>query len=138
MISFPFLLVDSCITLVFIPYCRTDLSVGLHCVLICVIKVHFTINVTGAILKISKKEQKCICLTSAQLRSRFGDEKGVTEKVRYRQLGWLGHVARMPDTRMPKHLLFDALRAVCPACVFLTVCHQWPYMYLRHGIVPLI
>ena len=36
----------------------------------------------GAILKISTKEQKCICLTSAQLWSRFGDEKRVAEKAR--------------------------------------------------------
>ena len=92
----------------------------------------------GAILKISTKEQNCICLTSAQLWSRFGDEKRVAKKVRCRQLEWLGHVARMPDRRMPEHLLFDALPAVRPACVFLTVCRQWPYMYLRNGIVPLI
>ena len=92
----------------------------------------------GAILKISAKEQKCICLTLAQLRSRFGDEKRVAEKVRSRQFEWLGHVARMPDNGMPKRLLLDALPAVRPACVFLIVCRQWPYMYLRHGIVPLI
>ena len=92
----------------------------------------------GAIPKISTKEQKCICLTSAQLWSRFGDEKRVAEKVRSRQLEWLGHVARMPDNRMPKRLLLDALPAVRPACMFLIVCRQWPYMYLRRGIVPLI
>ena len=92
----------------------------------------------GAILKISTKEQKCNCLMSAQLRSRFGDEKRVAEKVRSRQLEWLGHVARLPDNRMPKRLLLDALLAVRPACVFLIVCRRWPYMYLRYVIVPLI
>ena len=68
------------------------------------------------ILKILTEEQKCTRLTSAQLRSRFGDEKSVAEKVRSRQLEWLGHVARMPDNRMPKCLLFAALPAVRPAC----------------------
>ena len=67
-------------------------------------------------LKISKKEQKCICITSAQLWSQFGDEKRVAEKVGSCQLEWLGPVARMPDNRMPNRLLFDALPAVRPAC----------------------
>ena len=67
------------------------------------------------ILKISTEEQKCTRLTSAQLRSQFGDEKSVAEKVRSRQLEWLGHVARMPDNGIPKHLLFAALPAVRPA-----------------------
>ena len=75
----------------------------------------------GAVLKISTKEQKSICLTSAQLRSRFGDEKRVAKKVRFRQLEWLGHVLRMPDNRMPKRLSFEALPAVRPACVLLIV-----------------
>ena len=51
----------------------------------------------GTILKISTKLQKCICLTSTLLRSRFGDEKRVAEKVRSRQLEGLGHLAGMPD-----------------------------------------
>ena len=55
-------------------------------------------------------------LTSARRRSRFGDEKSVAEKVRSRQLEWLGHVARIPDNCMPKHLLIAALPAVRPAC----------------------
>ena len=70
----------------------------------------------GAILKISTKEQKCICLMSAQLRSRFGDEKRVAEKVRSHQLEWLGHVAKIPGNCRPKRILFDALPAVRPAC----------------------
>ena len=78
----------------------------------------------GAVLKISTKEQKCICLTSAQLRSRFGNEKRVAEKVQSRQLEWLGHVARMPDNHMPTRLSFEALPSVRPACVFLIVCRQ--------------
>ena len=40
----------------------------------------------GTILKISTRLQKCICLTSTLLRSRFRDEKRVAEKVRSRQL----------------------------------------------------
>ena len=80
------------------------------------------------ILKISTEEQKCIRLTSAQLRSRFGDEKSVAEKVRSRQLEWLGHVSKMPDNRMPKRLLFATLPAVRPACSPL----QWKDVAHRH------
>ena len=92
----------------------------------------------GTILKISTKLQKCICLTSTLLRSRFGDEKRVAEKVRSRQLEGLGDLARMPDNHIPKRLLLDLLPAVRPACVFLIVFRQWPYMYLRNVIVSLI
>ena len=56
----------------------------------------------GTIMKISTKLQKCICLTSTLLRSRFGDEKRVAEKVRSRQLEGLSHLARMPDTPYSK------------------------------------
>ena len=40
----------------------------------------------------------------------------MAEKVRSRQLEWLGHVVKMLDNRMTTRLLFAALLAVCPAC----------------------
>ena len=38
------------------------------------------------------------------------------EKVRKRRLEWLGHVARMPDHRFPKSLLFGWLLESRPRC----------------------
>ena len=44
-----------------------------------------------------------------EVRMRWGDEELAAEKVRKRRLEWLGHVARMPDHRLPKSLLFGWL-----------------------------
>ena len=47
---------------------------------------------------------------------RWGDEELAAEKVRKRRLEWLGHVARMPDHRLPKSLLFGWLPESHPRC----------------------
>ena len=94
--------------LVFFPYCWTPLCSDLR---------HldaFHHKYLCTILKVSMEQQKCTCIPSAQFRSWFGDEKSVAE-VQSRQLERLGHVARMPDNRMPKRLLFTALPALRPA-----------------------
>ena len=38
----------------------------------------------------------------------YGDQKTVDTKIAKRRLEWMGHVARMPDHRMPK------LQKTCP------------------------
>ena len=40
----------------------------------------------------------------------------LAEKVRKRRLEWLGHVARMPNHRLPKTMLFGWLPQPCPMC----------------------
>ena len=47
---------------------------------------------------------------------RWGDEELAVEKMRKRRLNRLGHVARMPDHRLPKSLLFGWLPESCPRC----------------------
>lgn len=51
-----------------------------------------------------------------EVRRRWGDEELVAEKVRKRRLEWLGHVARMPDDRLPKTMLFGWLPQPRPRC----------------------
>ena len=109
------LLGDSCIMLVFFPYCCKDVCWTPLCSDLRHLDV-FHHQCLRTILNVSAEERKCTRLMSAQLRSRFGDEKSMAEKVRSRRLGWLGHVARMPDNHMPKRLLFAALPPVRPAC----------------------
>ena len=46
----------------------------------------------------------------AEVRRRWGDEEAAAEKMRRRRLEWLGHVARMPDHRIPKSVLFGWFR----------------------------
>jgi len=45
----------------------------------------------------------------AEMRQRWGDEETAAEKVRMRTLQWLGHLARMPDHRIPRSALFGCL-----------------------------
>ena len=40
---------------------------------------------------------------------RWGDVETTSDKVTKRRLEWLGHLARMPDHRLPKYLLFGWL-----------------------------
>ena len=41
-----------------------------------------------------------------QILRRWGDTESVTTKVTRRRLQWLGHLARMPDHRLPQTALF--------------------------------
>ena len=41
------------------------------------------------------------CSKRAQVRVRWGDPETITTKVQKRRLEWLGHLARMPEHRMP-------------------------------------
>ena len=42
----------------------------------------------------------------AEVRRRWGEDKTVAEMVMQQKLEWLGHVACMPDHRIPKSILF--------------------------------
>ena len=52
----------------------------------------------------------------SDVRKRWGDEETAGEKVKKRRLEWLGHVARMPDHRIPKTALFGWLPQARPRC----------------------
>ena len=53
------------------------------------------------ILGISNQWQWSEQITMGEVGMRWGDEELAAEKVRKRRLEWLGHVARMPDHRLP-------------------------------------
>lgn len=54
-------------------------------------------------------------ITSESVREKWGDPETITSKVIKRRLEWLGHVARMPDCRIPKKILFGWLAKTRPA-----------------------
>ena len=61
------------------------------------------------ILGISNRQQWAQRITSQEVRRRWGDPATVSEKVTARHLEWLGHLARMPESRTPKRCLFGWL-----------------------------
>ena len=67
------------------------------------------------ILGISNRQQWSEHITMQEVR-RWGDEELVAKKVRKRRLEWLGHVARMPNHRLPKTMLFGWLPQPHPRC----------------------
>ena len=46
----------------------------------------------------------------------------MADEITKRRLEWLGHIARMPEHRIPKMALFGCVRACVRACVCVCVC----------------
>ena len=46
----------------------------------------------------------------------------MADKITKRRLEWLGHIARMPEHRIPKMALFGCVRACVRACVCVCAC----------------
>ena len=69
------------------------------------------------ILGISNRQQWAEHITSQEVRRHWGDPTPVSEKVTARCLEWLGHLARMPDSRTPKRCLFCWLTAFFFLCL---------------------
>ena len=68
-----------------------------------------------SVLGITNKQQWELHITSAMTRPQWGDPDTVSTKVQKRRLEWLGHLARMPDYRLPKKVLFGWLPQPRPA-----------------------
>ena len=49
------------------------------------------------------------CISSVQVSQMFGMEESMEDLILKRRLRWLGHVARMDDSRLPKKMLFGWL-----------------------------
>ena len=67
------------------------------------------------ILGITRAQQRQHRLASVQVRRRFGAEEALEDVVAAKRLRWVGHVARMDDSRLPKKLLFGWLPQRRPA-----------------------
>ena len=61
------------------------------------------------VLGITNKQQWEEYITSQEIRQRWGDLEAAADKVCKRRLEWLGHLARMPNHRIPKMTLFGWL-----------------------------
>ena len=59
-----------------------------------------------AVLGISNKMQWQQRITSQEVRQRWGDTTSMSSRVKRHRLEWLGHLARMPNHRIPKTSLF--------------------------------
>ena len=68
------------------------------------------------VLGISNRQQWSDHITMAEIRRRWRDEETAAEKIKKRRLEWLGHLARMPNHRMPKSALFGWLPQARPRC----------------------
>ena len=67
------------------------------------------------ILRVSRLDQDTHHITNLELRQRWGDIGTMSDHLRQRRLQWLGHVARMPDDRVVKQILFGWLPQSRPA-----------------------
>ena len=65
-------------------------------------------------LGVTRKQQWEQHITSTQMRALWGDQETVDTQIVKRRLEWLGHVARMPDHRMPQMALFGWLQNTRP------------------------
>ena len=58
------------------------------------------------ILGITNRQQWFQHITMAEVRRRWGDTMTMNSRVALKWLEWLGYLSRMPDNRLPKHVLF--------------------------------
>ena len=68
------------------------------------------------VLGVARQRQWDDHLTNCEIRHLWGDVVLPSQKVACRRLEWLGHIARMNDSRWPKQILFGRLQKARPAC----------------------
>ena len=68
-----------------------------------------------SILGVSRSRMWDEHITNEELLVRWGDSETIKDKIAHRRLEWLGHVARMPDNRIPKQVLFGSFLPRRPA-----------------------
>ena len=61
------------------------------------------------VLGISNRQQWMNRITSREVRRRWGDQQTISQRLTARRLEWLGHLARMSETRIPQRCLFGWL-----------------------------
>ena len=66
------------------------------------------------IFAITRLQQCTERISSSQVREMFGIREMVEEMVILRRMRWLGHIARMPEHRLPKQILFGRLPKARP------------------------
>ena len=66
------------------------------------------------IFGITRVQQHTERISSAHVRELFSMKEMIEELVMLRRMQWLGHLARMPDARMPKQILFGRLQRSRP------------------------
>ena len=59
------------------------------------------------VMGISNRQQSKDGISSEQEHERWGDTETITTRLKKRRLEWLGHLAVMPDHRMPKISMFS-------------------------------
>ena len=74
----------------------------------------FYTSCVRSILGITRRDIWQTHLADRELFALWGDQRPLPVLLMQRRLEWLGHVARMPDERVPKKLLFGLLRARRP------------------------
>ena len=66
------------------------------------------------ILDVSRTQQWKEWITSTELADRFGMTENMVDILKKHCLRWLGHLARMDSSRLPKQLLFSELTKTHP------------------------
>ena len=75
----------------------------------------FHMRCIRSILGITRARAWAEHISNAELLTLWGDTETIEEKLAHRRLEWLGHVARMDDSRMPRQVLFGTFLQRRPA-----------------------
>ena len=72
----------------------------------------FSMRCIRSILRVSRSRMWDEHISKEELLVRWGDSEMIKDKIAHRRLEWLGHVARMPDNRIPKQVVFGSFCSV--------------------------
>ena len=70
----------------------------------------------ATILGVSRRSRWQNRISNASLRSEWGAEASIAQTICYRRLEWLGHLARMPSSRLPQKVFFSWFPKKRPFC----------------------